>query len=204
MAKKLILLLALFVVGSSTVWADSGLIQNGSFESGAISPWAVGSDYCPTFAGTPCNPWHATSTDSHSGTFSLEDQGATEVVQSVTPTFGILITQASFWFKQDPTMGFAAELFYSDGTSDAFFFAPADGNWNQYDLMSDLELGKKLAGIGFAGYSGFGDGSNGPSWLDDVTITAKATLNPTPTPEPTTMLLLGTGLISLAAPRKRG
>ncbi len=203
MAKRLLLLLTRFVVGSATVWADTSLIETGSFETGALSPWSLGTDYCPVFAGTPCNPWHATSSDAHSGFFSLEDQGAAEVVQSVTPTFGILITQASFWFKQDPVMGFAVELFYSDGSSDPFFFAPTDGNWNQYNLMGDIELGKELTGIGFASYSGFSDGSNGPSWLDDVTITSKATLNTAPVPEPPSMIVVAIGIASLATMRKR-
>lgn len=194
-------------VGSLNLFATNQLITNGGFETGSMAPWTIGQDFCPGFSGTPCNPWHVVSTGAHSGTYALEDQGATEVVQSITPTSGALITDASFWFKQDdPTFGFTVELYYSDNSGssmDVFPIFPSNSNWNMYDITSDIESGKTLVQIGFAGYSGFGPGTNLPNYLDDVSIKALPTLNPIPSPEPASLLLLASGLLGLTALRKR-
>jgi hypothetical protein len=200
MSRKLLFIVAISILGSAHLWASS-LLSNGGFETGSLGAWSVGTDYCAEVSSAPCDAWHI-STVSHQGSFSAEDQGDTELLQSVTPTPAILVTQASFWFKQDPAMVFAVELFYQDGSVDPFFFFPKNSAWHQYDLMGDLETGKVLTGIGFWGYSGFD--SNGPSWLDSVVLNARSSFYaPIETPEPATMLLVGVGLVALGNLRQR-
>jgi hypothetical protein len=201
MPRKLLLLFALLAVSSLSLWANTTeLVQNGDFESNSLGAWTLGPDFCGLFGDSPCNPWNVVSGQSHGGTYSLEDNGGTEIDQALTPTATILITDASFWLKQDPAFAFGIVLTYTDSTVDSFVIFPNDGTWHQYDFLSYLEGGKFLNGIGFASYSGIGAANNGPSWLDDVSVKAKDTLN---TPEPGSLGLLASGLFGLAGLKRR-
>ena len=194
--RKLLLLSALLAL-SLNGWAATELVQNGGFETGSLGPWTVTND-CGSYGDAPCTPWNAVSTQAHSGTYSAEDQGGYELIQSLSPTSTALITGASFWFKEDPGVLFGVELFYQDGSSNVVFESASDGDWHQYDLLSDLAGGETLVGIDFATESMIDGSANGTSWIDDVSIIAIPTLNPTPAPEPASMVLLASGLLGVA------
>jgi len=190
-ARLILLLMGLAVWTPTATWgmsSGSNLIANPGFETGSMGSWTIGADGCGAIGDSPCSPWQVTSSDSHSGDYSLEDMGDYEVVQYFTPTAGYLVTSASFWLKQDPAMDFAYELYYSDGSTTVNNLFPVDNNWEFYDLTSSIDPSKMLDGIGFWNYSAFGAGNNGPAWLDDVVIDPPSSSEPTP--EPACLILL--------------
>jgi len=204
--RKVSLVFALLAVSCLCSWAGTtNLVQNGGFESGPNggtppSNWTVVQDGCFS----ACTPWTITSSDSHTGSYSAYDDGGFELRQSLPATSTALITDAYFWFKEKPNAPFGFILSYQDGSSNIVMPTPAsDGNWHEYDFLSDLLGGKTLVGIDFATGASVDTTPDMPSYIDDVTILAKSTLNPQPTPEPGTMLLLGAGLMGLGALKRR-
>jgi len=181
-------------------WADTQLVQNGGFETGAPDPWTVVNECI----GSPCTPWTVVAGGAEEGSYSLEDQGGYEVYQALTPTATILLSQASFWFKTDPGVLFWVDLSYLDGSSAIVYESAADSNWDQYDLLNELQAGsgsgKFLTQIDFGTGSRIDGSPNDTGWLDNVSIEAKGTLNP-PVPDPDSLLLFGCGTVALGSIR---
>ena len=202
--RKLLLFSTLLALASPSGWASTELVHNGGFESGSLASWTVTND-CGFVGDAPCTPWSVVSTGVHSGSFAASDQGGYELSQSLTPTSTALITNASFWFKEDPGVLFGVALFYQDGSDTVVYESAADNNWNQYDLLGNLAGGETLIGIDFATGSMIDGSPNGISFIDDISIVSIPTLNQPPPsiPEPTTIVLLGTALLGIAAFRLR-
>jgi hypothetical protein len=152
---------------------------------------------------TYCEFWNVTSTDSHSGVFSITDVGSMELRES----FALLpvsdIAGISFWAK-DPNALFAVgyELFYSDDPDPAlylnFFLAPlTTSDWTYIDVTPNLTPGKQLVGISVSGYDRFPSTPTPRVFVDDITVTVS-------TPEPQSGYLILIGVVgTLVAARQQ-
>lgn len=214
MPRRLVLI-AMILVGSVGAWATNERVLNGGFESGSLSPWST--DKCDT----DCTAgWSVVQGVGHTGNYGAEVTGANDIMQFLPPyngvnpgVFSLLVTSASLWFKTAAPV-FDIELIYSPPPGgpayapDEILEFPIDGDWHDYgsDIYNELQsptspgYGKflKEIEIGSFGYNG---GTQPVSYLDDVSIMANPSFNIPATPEPTSMLLLGSGLLSLLGRR---
>ena len=145
---------------------STNLLQNSGFETGSLSPWAVGRNFCSS----PCVPWTATTHGPFAGMYDGGDEGNIEVVQNFTPTSTSSLTKVGIWIRHpagsEPT---AVDFFYTDGTDDEFVTFTNDSKWDPNDLTSDLESGKMLNGFSVFGFSGGGNISMN-TFIDNVMI----------------------------------
>jgi hypothetical protein len=150
----------------SAVAPGANLLQNSGFESGSLSPWAVGRNFCSS----PCVPWEVVTVRPFAGTHDAGDTGNIEVVQNFTPTSTSSLSKVGIWDRHpagsEPT---AADFFYTDGTDDEFVFFTIDTKWDPIDLTADLESGKMLSGFSIFGFSGGGN-INMNTFIDNVMI----------------------------------
>ena len=151
---------------TETAAPGANLLSNAGFESGALSPWAVGRNFCAS----PCVPWSAVQVRPFAGTWDAGDTGNIEMVQNFTPTSTSSLTKVGIWDRHpagsEPT---AADFFYTDGTDDEFVFFTNDTKWDPIDLTADLESGKMLSGFSIFGFSG-GGGINMNTFIDNAAI----------------------------------
>ena len=172
----------------------NNILLNPGFETGSLGPWFNARNNCTQ--GT-CNPWSVDNADAHSGHFSAVDVGDIELRQNFAP---VNATDVSLWVKQ-PGLSFTAfgfDFFYTNGTHTAN--AISTGNtrdWEFFNLSIYLTPGLQLDG-----FSVFGVSSHPPpnptTRFDDFTVSGRRV-----TPEPGTLLMLGTGLAALAGTLRR-
>jgi hypothetical protein len=128
----------------------TNLIVNPGFETGALSPWVQGRDFCSS----PCRNWAATRSMPKAGKFDGGNEGNIEVVQNFTATSTSGLTKAAFYARHpagsEPS---AADFFYSDGTDDEFVGFTTDTSWDALDFTADLAAGKMLNGFSTWGFS---------------------------------------------------
>lgn len=190
---RLVLLVVLCLLVVTPVPA-ANILSNPGFESGVLSPWYNDEDFGAV------EPWNVTNTDAHSGTFSATNAGDSSIRQDFAAIAAASITELSFWIKQPEAAIFVAEYFYSDATSaqGALQFL-SGGDWEFFDLTSELDVTKQLTGFAVFGYQGFDDIED-RTFLDDVLIDAPRT--PT-VPEPSSILLLSLGVVTFGLVRRR-
>ncbi|GEM_PF-2869043 len=81
------------------------------------------------------------------------------------------IQSVTFWARQpDAPAAQAYVFYYSDGSSQTFVHFPTT-SWQQFDVTSDLNRGKRLVGFCLWGYSGGGPNPDS-TYVDDVSILA--------------------------------
>ena len=183
--KRPLLALLFLVLFAGIALADTQLLTNGDFESGALGPWYNARNFC---SGT-CVPWNVSTANPHSGTYSAMDEGNIELRQDFTPTLGSQITNASFWAYTDSGVN-AVDFFYTDSSDEEFVVFSSANTWTLQNVTSDVDPGKTLMG-----FSIWGSGPNHISYVDDASITA--------TPEPSTLVLLGGSALAVCGNLRR-
>jgi hypothetical protein len=145
---------------------SGNILTNSGFESGSLSPWEVGRNFCSS----SCRPWAVSTFRPYAGTYDAGDTGNIEVVQNFTATSTSSLSRVGIWDRHpagiEPT---AADFFYTDGTDDEFVFFTNDTVWDPIDLTSDLESGKMLDGFSIFGFSGGGN-INMNTFIDNLMI----------------------------------
>jgi hypothetical protein len=133
------------------------LLQNPGFESGSLYPWET-------------TNWVVTTIYPHSGTYCACDAGNYSITQWVDTTPGSEVQSVTFWSRQPQAQVQAYDFFYSDATFEEFTLNPA-ANWQQFDVTSNVNRGKRLVGFRLWGFSGGGLDS---TYVDDVSILVPA------------------------------
>lgn len=165
-------------------WASSNVLSNGGFETGDLSGWTVegGASVVNTVAA--------------SGSYAVQ-LGASDAItaQWASGLAVSSITDLSFDIQHLGGPLNQVWFSYSDGTSsssivDGLF--ESDG-WLHYNLVFELSAGKTLTAFTLYGTS------PDVSYVDNVTVGVQAAA----VPEPTNLVLLGSGLAVLGWSRTR-
>ena len=143
----------------------TNLLMNPGFESGVLSPWVQGRDFCST----SCRNWAAVHSMPKAGKWDAGDEGNIEIVQNFTPTSTSSLTKVALWVRHPAgSEPMAADFFYTDGTDDEFVAFTTDTSWDDLDFTVDLASGKTLDGFSVFGFSG--SVANQNTFIDNAVI----------------------------------
>jgi hypothetical protein len=175
MARRVLLVTLIVVVTASELQA-SQLIVNGSFETGDFSGWTLSGN--PGITVTNFSP--------RSGNFDVDfydfspDSILSQSVATVPATFYTL----DYWLQNlgGPTNDFAAQW---NGVDVPGSVINNNGPFGYTEFSFNVLAASATSTVTFRGYQ-----SQAAFLLDDITLTGAAAA----TPEPSTLMLLGTGL----------
>lgn len=188
-SKTLLVAVALiFVLGIGAPAAFANLVTNGSFETSDFSGWTVsgleevvtGSFY--VYSGAEDGAWYSVW-GNVGGDGSISQTFADTVGQHYT---------FSFWFN---SVGDSPSDFSASWNSNVLYSQANPSTGGAWTLFSFDVVGTGSDTITFAG-------RDDPSWmaLDNISVEPSG---PTTTPEPASLLLLGTGVLTLGGAVRR-
>jgi len=187
MIKKISVWAALWMTGLAYA-ATAGAVEiliNPGFETGTLAPWTS-------------NGALVTSADAHTGTYSVNADGAEFVRQDFGPVPTSAISEVSFWVKRLGGPFDDVEFFYSDSTTNSALISSSGNGWMFFDVTADLLAGKDLVALRVFGTTDLQNPS-ATAFLDDFSIQAQVAQ----APEPATLILFSIGLAGLGFSRRK-
>ena len=169
-----------------TAWASPNLVQNGGFETGDFTGWSLSGDTGSAFV---------SNNDPHSGTFAANFDPVGDYVYlsqdlSTTPGLNYNLIFWHIWVDRPPAdfqVFWNGQLIYDEA------------NFTSYP-WTETSINNLLATSGQTELTfGFMASDSQSLWgLDDVSVTPQGA-----TPEPSSMMLFGSGILGIAAVLRR-